>query len=57
MKKILFYSSLLLAVAVSSCISEAPFGAEGEGTLRMKMVVSGELTRAGGNADAALASS
>lgn len=57
MKKILFYSSILLAVALWSCVSEEPFAKDGEGTLRMNMVVSSEITRAEADADASLAAS
>lgn len=53
MKKKLFYSSVLIAAAFGSCVSEEPFSKDGEGTLRMKMVVSGELTRAEAESDLA----
>ncbi len=57
MKKILIYSSILLAGALSSCVSESPFGAEGEGALRMTMTVNGDLTRAESDIEANLAAS
>lgn len=47
----------MLAAAMVSCVSEDPFVVEGEGTLRMKMSVSGAITRAEADGDADLASS
>lgn len=57
MKSIKKYISLaagamLFAGLGQSCISETPFGLEGEGTLRMKFVLNSDLTRAETDQDA-----
>lgn len=54
MKNKIFYgllSSGIALAAMTSCVSEMPFGFDGEGTVRMQLVVNSELTRAEVNDD------
>lgn len=44
--------AMLLAGVSQSCISESPFGSDGEGSLRMKLVLNSDLTRAETDQDA-----
>lgn len=39
-------AALSMAGMMQSCMSEMPFGGDGEGTLRMKLVINSDLTRA-----------
>lgn len=48
----LIASSLLLAGLTQSCATEDPFGGDGEGELRMKMVINSDVTRADADEDA-----
>lgn len=43
---------LAMAAMMQSCVSDQPFGMEGEGTLQMKMVINSDVTRAETDEDA-----